>query len=335
MSNSVPGTEALYNPTEHARSIGLPLEGIGGVSNGVDTNFGSMLMDGVSHGYDNAKDYGTGFNAVNRPFTYTFLTNTDRFGPGKYNHEALCYVNRVARLATGVNQSINAQEVNLLSISEFARWLRSPEGRKTYGGDYDCRKLRRDWKLIGSVKRPNVNRSEGEGLAMTQTNDAVPIVFAGRARIPDLGRSYHPETGCTDRPANAVPGQRDHLFILMRRFNILDEDRLEMRRAGLDPVGETIAAVTGVPNTYWNPRFYTNKTGMAPDASLFTNETQGRPLEYFVGDFDHVGFVNFVEGDRSIDGEKTDAARAVVEGREGYRDDVNRMTHVECFLAMN
>jgi hypothetical protein len=333
--SSVPGTEALYNPTEHARVVGMPLDGIGSISNGVSTDFGSMLMDGVSHGYDNAKDSGTGFPATNRPYTYTFLTNTDRFGPEKYYHEALCFVHRVATLSVDMNQSINAQQTYLLSVSEFNRWLKSPEGRKLYGGDYDCRKLRRDWRFIGSVKRPNVNRSESEGMMMTRTNDAVPVIFAGRARMPDLGRAYVPEPGSSDRPAHLVPGQRDHLFFLYRRYNINDEEQQELIKAGLDPVAETKASSTGVPNTFWEVSIYTNRNGMAPDVALFTNETCAKREDRFVGDFDHIGFINFVEGDRSFDKEKTDAARAVIQGRDGYKNEVNRMTHVECFLAMN
>jgi hypothetical protein len=334
--SGVPGTEALAAPTNFPRSVDLGFD-LGGVTNGVAQDFGHMLPDGTTTSYDNAKDYNSGFPAVNRGYTHTFLVNSAKFGPTPYFHEALCMIRRTAPSDSSFNASVHGEQHQVLSLSHFNRWLRTMEGRQMYGGHRDSRWLRHNWRFMGSVKRPGANASLSEGLPYLKGNDALPIVFAGRARILDIGRAYVPGSGTSDRPSKAVPGQRDHMFLLYRRYDSRKDMIATLENAGVTPNLQMLAKAGGsVPHFYWQADLYLNRSGQPPPIHTYTDEWNPDKEARFVGDYDHLGFINFTEKTiRDYDPAAVGQAREVVAGKEGFEEEMAGVTWVELFLAMH
>ena len=259
---SVPGSSALSYPTNFARVDSIP--GAGPQSHGVPTDFDidPVVGGGVSTLYDGAKDYNSGVNAVNRGISHPYLINNAKsFCAGDpYYHEALVFMHRIRKVNTN-NPNVVPGENHLLSISQFNTWLKDPEGRKCYGKEKTAHLLKQEWRFAGSVKRPQANQRK------INKDDAVPIVVGGRARIADIGRAYVPsKSEKVHRPRRGVPSQRDHLFLVYRRYNITRERDASLMiaigsssaplAAPISPGGPSALVSTdistdGIPNHYW------------------------------------------------------------------------------------
>jgi hypothetical protein len=329
--SSIPGTEALSNPTSFPRSGSIPIDFLAGaVGNGVPTDFGDGFGVGpMSTLYDNAKDANTGFNASNRPVTHTYLVNAAKFGPHAYYHEAFCFGNRIHQ----VNQSGTASmqyEHYVLSISEFNKYLRTDEGRRQYGGDQNCSKLMRDWKFLGSVKRPSKTMFG---------DDALPIIIAGRARVADIFRAYTPMNG-RDKPYKGVPAQKDHAFFILRRYDARTTMDDKLLQQGLDPNAHAEDDYTGhsrnaISPYQWQVEVWMNRSGQAPPLSVYTDEDALNPKASFVGDFIYIGFIGFVHGDRSFQPDFVQAARDVIRGEDGYPHALVTLPAVDIHIAVH
>jgi hypothetical protein len=315
----IPGMDALSNPTNFPRDDSVPFDVE--QSNGVPTDFGDGFgMNPVSNLYDGAKDYNSGVNATNRPLTQTIMVNSARFGVDAYNHESLVFIHRV----NPVNPSLANQmpaEFHVLSLSKFNAFLRSPLGRKLYGGENMVDKLKSEWRFFGSVKRV--------GKTMFG-DDALPVIFGGRARIPDLGRGFAPTTG-RNKPHRGIAGQRDHMFLLYRRYNIKNEMDDALNEAGIETswqVGEEEAS-----SYYWAVDIYLNRNGQQPHPSLYTDEYSND--DKFWGDYEHLGFINFVYGDRMFKTEHVLNARKVIRGEQGFEGSLVALPAVELHLGVH
>jgi len=292
--------------------------------------------------YDRATDYNTGFNAVNRPLTHHFLVNNSRRFTDceNYYHECLAFICRMRNVHSSRSNS-TAAEHHLLSLSALNKWLKSAEGRRLYGDEQTSAKLNSQWRFIGSVKRPGANSAAAAGSGGScrrAADDAVPIVFGGRARIADIGRAYVP-TYAKNRPKRGVPSQRDHLFLLQRRYDIRHE-RDAALNAALGSTGSSGSSSQtrdemGVPYFYWQYEVYVNVNGQAPPPCYFCDETSDNTKEHYVGDYIHVGFIAFVFGDRRFALEDAAKARAVVKGEDGYQEQLPTLQAVEVFVGVH
>lgn len=329
---SIPGMDALSNPTTFSHSDRLPLDGIE-QANGVTADFGDGFgIGGLTTLHDNSVDANSGPSAVNRPLTHTYLVNSAEHGPNAYHHEALCFVRRLRTVNFSLPASMQAEH-QLVSLSYFNRWLRNnKDARVRYGSQKNTKLLREDWKFAGSVKRPGKN---ADTLMMTRHDDAVPVVFGGRARIADIGRGYNPVAGTRDRPSRGVPGQRDHLFFLFRRYRKSDdiEDELSAAGVGSGGGGGAPAAAKTPDAYYWQVEVYVNRTGQAPESCLYTDQNNTDPDDDYLGDYLHIGWIGFVYGTRQFSPDLVAAARSVIKGREDAKEALVSMPAVEVFIG--
>jgi len=321
----VPGTEVLSNPSSFARNDNVPIDIA--QSHGVPTDFGNIAGIGqVDTLYDGAKDYNSGVNATNRPLTETILCSSAKFGINAYHHEDLCFINEVARMNPSLANGAG-QVFNILGLSKMNAYCKSPEGRIRYGNETTATKLKTEWRFFGSVKR------------ITKAmwgDDAVAIVFGGRCRLSDIGRSYAPKSG-RNKPYKGVVGQRDHLFLTYRRYDMKDELNQELIDAGIDPskVAPDLSNGTVVPTFYWKLDFYINRNGQQPPIQTYTDEYNIDESKQFIGDYLHLGYIHFVYGNRAFKQDHVVAARRVVAGEEGYQKDQVSLPAVELHIGVH
>jgi hypothetical protein len=334
---SIPGVGALHAPTTFSHNGTVP-NGFP-QSNGVPHNFNidPVVGGGVSTLYDNATDYNSGFNAVNRPLTQPFLINNERKFNSQhpYYHEAPVFVHRIRRVQSSNPNAINSEHY-MLSLPEFNAWLASTEGRKMYGADRTVHKLKSDWRFMGVVKRPPVNKV---GIAK---NDAAAVIFGGRARMADIGRAYMPEGKAQGKSTKGVPSQRDHMFFLYRRYDMRKRESEALRVAlgtssssSSSSSSSTYKDTMGIPYFYWQVEVYLNVNGQAPETCLYCDETSNDENEHYVGDYEHVGFINFVYGDRKFELDEVNKARALIKGEEGYAAMLSTMPAIEVFMGVH
>jgi hypothetical protein len=331
---SVPGSDALSHPTHFPRIDSIPIAGPQSHGVPLDFNIDPVVGGGVTKLYDNATDYNSGFNAVNRGLSHPYLINNSRkFADGDpYYHEALCFLHRIRKVNTS-NPNVVPSEHHMLSVTQLNVWLKSTEGRRCYGENKTAHTLKEEWRFAGSVKRPSANQRA------FHREDAVPIVFGGRARIADIGRAYVPEKGTKNRPRRGVPSQRDHLFFLYRRYNIKKELDASLASAlGSSSSSSSSSASkdsSGVPYHYWQVEVWLNVNAHAPHTCLYCDETSEDEVDHYVGDYIHVGWIGFVYGDRRFVLEDAAKARAVLRGEDGYQEQLVTLQAVEVFMGVH
>lgn len=337
---AVPGEAALLNPTNFPRSDRIPFDV--DQSNGVETDFGGsdpFDVNGQTTLYDRAKDSNTGFPAVNRPLTYTFVANTTEIGcSDPYYHEAFCFVSGPRRHTSIVTGTL-APKVKILSISAFNRYLRQPAQRERFGKQQHVADLKVEWRFMGSVKRPH---------RPIIPDDAVPIIFGGRARTLDLGRSYLPGAR-SERLRKGVPGQLDHMFLLYRRYRLdryLNDDTGSNHGSIVDHAGDQLLENTNLNPApqlgmselcpyFWQVEVFMNRSGKPPDLHAYTNEDCVDARDNYFGDYERVGFVGFVYGDRNFSTESVERARKLTRGKDGYAEEAAFLENVELFIGVS
>jgi hypothetical protein len=337
--SSVPGITALTNPTNFPRVDRIPIDVE--QTTGVSTDFGeNQFPFGISTLYDRAKDSNTGFPAVNRPLTYTYLADSSKITSDPYHHEALCWVRQPKVFMSTLSNA--APRCEVLGLSAFARYLRSPMGRIEFGNDHNCMRLKKYWRFLGSLKRPN---------RPIVVDDALAIIFGGRSRILDIGRAYTPYNK-RERFHKGIPGQRDVVFFLYLRRNIKDDfvdkikkgtsvvnqaklleeqDKLQEQQKGTAVV---VYGTNNVPDFYWCLAVFVNRSGKEPEPWMYSNETCDNKEYHYVGDYERAGFINFVYGGiRMFSQDSVDKARSIIRGDEDYQEAASTLETVELFLG--
>lgn len=331
-----PGSESLFAPSEFGRNDHVPFDVE--QSTGVPTDFGGSDPFGIgamSTSYDGAKDGNTGVNAVNRPLTHTYLVNSGALPRDPYYHEALCWIRSPARANVNIS-NVAQQSTQIMSISCFNRFLKSPEGRSQFGFESNATRLRQAWRFLGSVKRPK------QPIIL---DDAIPIIFGGRARIADLARAFTPKTP-TERLMRGIPSKLDTMFIVYRRYNKkydlmddLSDTSLMTQMQAMDAVQEVEdtqrrrVANGYVPEHYWQAEVFINRTGKVPDVEYYTDELCSNPADNFIGDYERVGWIHFVYGNREFSSDSVDKARRVIHGSDNYAESLVTLEAVEVFIG--
>lgn len=332
---SYPGSGALFAPTDFGRGGQIPFAVE--QSNGVDTDFGGnpFGVGAVDNLYDNAKDGNTGVNAVNRPHTHTFLVNSSGLPSDPYYHEALCWTKSPLRHNVNIS-NVATPSMQIMSISALNRFLKSAEGRVQFGGDKNVSRFRNTWRFMGSVKRPK---------RPIILDDAIPIIFGGRARIADLARAFTPKTA-KERLTKGIPSQLDTMFIVYRRYNrkydLLDDlssssflTHVVALEAVKEQDDEQRRRMIGreVPDHYWQAEVYINRTGKIPDVEYFSDDMCADEKDNFLGDYDRVGWIQFVYGNREFNSDSVDKARRVIHGADKYAESLVTLEAVEVFIG--
>jgi hypothetical protein len=332
---SVPGSSALFNPTSFPRVDRIPFDV--DQSNGVPTDFGGdpFNVGGQSTLYDNAKDSNTGFPAVNRPLTYTFLVDSSWTRvTDPYYHESLVFISNPRRLNPSFTGNMPPRS-KMLSLSAWNRYMREPQQRRDFGKDQHVANFKVIWRFMGSVKRPH---------RPLIPDDAVPVVFAGRSRVLDLGRAYTPsgttgKTGDKERLLRGIPGQLDCMFLIYRRYKYKDLLAAElMEQDNGVSNAQKAGLLSGVSDTddtayTWQAEIYVNRTGQTPNAAMLAVEDCVDEKDNFVGDYERLGWIGFVYGDRNFCMESAERARKIVKGKPGYEQETPLLEAVELFMG--
>lgn len=329
---SVPGSEALTHPTSFPRVDQIPTDF--GQSNGVETDFGAGFgTGGQTTLYDNAKDSNTGFPAVNRPLTYTFLVDSSwsQLDTDHYFHESLVFTESPRRLGQAFTSSTQPR-LKMLSLSAWNRFMRLPEQRREFGNCKHVSSVKVKWRFMGAVKRPQ---------RPLVPEDAVPVVFGGRTRTPDIGRAYTPSGassgGRKERLLRGIPGQLDCMYLVYRRYRYRDIRiaELRMQNGGVSSAQQNAVVDTEKDNDKyaWQADLYVNRTGQTPHSSMFCEEHSDTDDDNYTGDYERLGWIGFVFGDRTFCIDSAERARKVARGSRGYEKETPLLEAVELFLG--
>lgn len=344
---SVPGTNALYQPTLFPRTGQVPLDV--DQTNGVPTDFGGSdpfsTGGDVTRLYDNATDYNTGFNAVNRPITQTYAVDNTQAAPllpkdmRAWHHESLVVASQPRRLNQAIISSNEQPITSLISFSAWNAMMRMPGMRKQFGRDTHVANIKIKYRFIGSVKKPG---------GPSAPEEAVAVIVAGRARIMDISRAYVP-SGSEERyhPLRGIIGQMDHLWVIYRRYrydawlsaqlnnkNITDERKLELHM--LQEQDASInAAESDAYSHFWNMEVFVNRSGEPPHPALYTQEYAPNKADNYIGEYEHIGFVGFVYGNREPNADSVERARKIIRGQDDFLKETPFLEAIELFIGVH
>lgn len=284
------------------------------------------------------------------------MVNNAKFGAKAYHHEALVWIKQMKRPAhtrPKDNTYFPQLEHQCLGLSALNMYLRSDEGRQLYGVYKTLTQFNKDWRFFGSCKRVT-EQMFGD--------DALPVIFSGRARIADIGRGFVPYN-YADRPMKGIPGEKDHLFIIFIRKNLRHDEQKALQTLGVkEPMNtelkqflprgmdsnkivteeaeekdnEDDSTNTSTYDYYWEANVFLNRSGQAPPAAIYTDEDNPDVNARFVGGYIHVGFIGHVHGGiRQYDLDQCNAARDVIKGASNYRKQLVVLQHVDIFIGLH
>lgn len=227
--------------------------------------------------------------------------------------------------------------VEMLSVSAFNAFQRRPENRKTFGKHQHTGPLRQEWRFAGSVKKPH---------RPIAAEEAVPVIIGGRMRVSDLSRGYVPLGDCEKYSHRGVAGQLDHMWFVYRRYrydawlsaNIGkgEEGKISDLQLKLEREADSIIRPDEADDfTHcWQVEVWMNRTGSAPPIELYSVRYAKDPKDNYEGDYDHVGFIGFVYGDREFNLTDVDRARTITRGKDGFAKETPALPAIELFTGV-